>query len=225
MRNITFAGLACLVFSLPVTGASRIWLTPLSTGIQSIQIQAAPGTRLRFMDGIHDLGTVQTSRSGVATLAIRTLSSGPHTLRAVKWGTGESEGEPLSVVVPARPMNRLSPSATYPTGIHADFVASGDLQGNGWQDLILGSATGISLLPIQDGVPGHPQRLDRVLDSSGQFVPTAVTVIDANGDGRERHCHYQHRRTRGRSLESGWGCILASAPLHRGRPSFRYCYR
>lgn len=181
MKKITFAGLAYLVLAFPVIGASKIWLTPPSGGIQLIYIKAAPGTHLHLVDGVRDLGTVQADRSGVAKLAIPALSSGAHSLRAVKWGTGEIESEPLSIVVPARPPNRLPPSTTYTTGIHADFGASGDLHGNGWPDLILGSANGISLLPIQDGVPGRPQRL---VDSTGQWVPTAVTVIDANGDGR-----------------------------------------
>ena len=179
---ILLLGLAILLLMAPALGAQARMSLP--TGSQQITIQAAPAlTKIHLLDGIRDIGVTLTDASGVARLTIGALSAGPHEIRAVKWGTGEIVATPLRVIVPKRPVNPIAMVASFPTGIHADFIASGDLHGEGRQDLILGDASGIHMIHFQDGVFGRPHHLDRALYSTGKFTPSGLTVLDANGDG------------------------------------------
>ena len=181
MNKTALAGLFCLAISGGAIAASpRMFVSPGSS--DQLIIEAPPGTRVHLADSGTDLGTVCTDASGKATLSLAALSAGPHTVRATRWGIGEPIIDPFHFAVPARPAIHLAPTASLATGIHASFVARGSLYGRG-EDLILGSSAGVSMIHFQDGEPGIPREVDRRLYRVEGFVPSAVAVIDANGDG------------------------------------------
>src|ERR1035441_1807492 len=140
--NSRFTVLAALALSSIAIGApARMSVTAPSGRPQQLTIQGAPaGIRVAFVDGVKHLGVVLVDDSGRGRLSIASLSSGPHTIRAVRWGTGETAAAPLHFTVPARPASRLASATTYATGIHSDILAWGDLRGPGFPDLILGGA-------------------------------------------------------------------------------------
>ena len=185
MRNRKFVVLALVTTCAITMGAPARMSVSAPSGIpRQISIQGAPaGIRVQLVDGVKTLGVVAVAGSGSASLTIGSLSSGPHTIRAVEWGTGTTAVEALHLTVPAHPAARLAPAAMYATGIHSDILASGDLHGYGFPDLILGGPGGVSLIHVKDGVPGTPHTLDPAMYSFDGAAPTAITVQDFNGDG------------------------------------------
>ena len=141
------------------------------------------GLRLQLMDGVHPLGIVTADHQEEAHFAIDRLPSGRHAVRAVEWGTGRSIAGPVLFTIPAQPADSLTAGVAYATGLHAAVVASGDLDGDGLPDLVLG-ATGttgessVQLMRNQRGAFSAPVKLAAIPP------PVAIAVEDFDGDGR-----------------------------------------
>jgi len=144
-----------------------------------LSIQGAPaGIRLQLVDGVNPIGVVAVDRSGDAHFAVNSLSSGPHTIRVLEWGTGSGFGDPLHFAVPAQPVSNFAAAATYATGIQPTVVESGDFDGDGFPDLISGGTGKVVLMRNEGGVFGPSITLGAIAE------PTGIAVGDFNGDGR-----------------------------------------
>jgi hypothetical protein len=149
-----------------------------SAANQQLTIQGAPaGIRIQFVDGVRTIGVVIVNADGTAHLNTSQLASGPHSIRAVEWGTGKRLAELLHFTIPARSPDKLASRASYPMGNELVVVATGDLTGDGFADLILGASDGIRVMRNQAGTFSSPVNLASLPE------PTGITVADFNGDG------------------------------------------
>ncbi len=80
--------------------------------------------------------------------------------------------------MPARPANSFGVTGTYATAVQPAVLQSGDLDGDGFQDLIIGGAGKVVLMHNAGGLFGPSLSLAAVTE------PTGIAVGDFNGDGR-----------------------------------------
>ena len=144
-----------------------------------LNIQGAPaGIRLQLVDGVNPMGVVVVDRSGSVHFAIDSLAPGPHAIRALEWGTGNRFGEPLQFRVPAQPASSFAGTGTYATGIQPAVLQSGDFDGDGFSELILGGAGRVVLMHHTAGMFVPALTLAAITE------PAGIAVGDFNGDGR-----------------------------------------
>jgi hypothetical protein len=170
-----------LILPVILSGAGpRLSVSPGSSAAHpGIIIEgASPGTRLQLIDGVRPIGVVRTGSSGTGRIAINSLSSGPHKIRAVEWGTGRTVIAAASFTIPALHADRFASDVILATGIHPVAIASGDLDGSGFPSVILAAADGISLLRNQGGTLSSPVKLAAIQDATG------IVIQDLDGDGR-----------------------------------------
>ena len=145
----------------------------------NVSLAGRSGGRVVFFDGLVPIGTATIDADGNASLELRTLSPGPHTLKAIVWGTGGSIGEPVRVRIPVSTAGTFRAPDFYISGTPPAVAVSGDVDGDGVPDLILAGPEAISILR---GAPGG--RFAAPALSAGTPEPAGMVLGDFNGDGR-----------------------------------------
>jgi hypothetical protein len=143
--------------------------------------------KVTFYEDTAVLGTVPLT-NGQANFVTSMLPSTTNSLRAIYMGdssNSSSISSLLPMTVSALPASGFSPATTYTADDFPQDIAAGDLNGDGYPDLVVPNynSDDVSVL-----ISNHDGTFKPAVNYSGSlstiFTPTQVALGDFNGDGK-----------------------------------------